>query len=100
MSIFTREIIGSTPFLEALESNLSRLSELSALILWGDRDFAFREKQRLRFEFTFQELQSDYFAGRGTPYSRGRARRDRQRHQRPVRPQNESLMTRDHICFP
>src|SRR5258708_6643336 len=48
MSIFAREIIGSTPLLEQLESRLVRLSQLRVLILWGDRDFAFGEKERRR----------------------------------------------------
>ncbi len=54
MSILAREIIGSTLFLETLQSSLGSLSELPALIVWGDRDFAFGEKERLRFETIFK----------------------------------------------
>lgn len=50
---FPREIIGSTEFLAALEARLPRLAHLPALIVWGDRDFAFREIERRRFEAIF-----------------------------------------------
>jgi haloalkane dehalogenase len=38
-----------------VESNLSRLSQKPALILWGDRDTAFRDAQRERFEMLFPD---------------------------------------------
>jgi pimeloyl-ACP methyl ester carboxylesterase len=40
-------------FLEALERRLQSISGLPALIVWGNRDFAFRETERLRFESIF-----------------------------------------------
>ncbi len=48
--VFPREITRSRAFLEDVEEGLSRLHHLPALILWGDKDFAFREKERRRFE--------------------------------------------------
>ncbi len=52
-AIFPREILHSREYLAEVESNLSRLSHKPTLILWGDRDTAFREAQRERFELLF-----------------------------------------------
>jgi len=51
--IFPREILGSKDFLADLERQLPKLRNLPVLILWGDKDFAFREKERRRFEALF-----------------------------------------------
>ena len=56
---------GSTLFLEALESSLGNLSQLPALIVWGDRDFAFGEKERLRFEAIFKNSMTILLPGAG-----------------------------------
>ena len=52
-AIFPREILHSREYLAEVESNLGRLSQKPTLILWGDRDTAFREAQRERFEMLF-----------------------------------------------
>ncbi len=52
-AIFPREILHSHEYLAEVESNLGRLSHKPALILWGDRDTAFRDAQRERFERLF-----------------------------------------------
>jgi haloalkane dehalogenase len=51
--IFPRSIIASRTFLAECESSLPALREKPALILWGDRDIAFRPKERERFESIF-----------------------------------------------
>jgi haloalkane dehalogenase len=52
--IFPREIIGSSDFLAQVEGRLEAIRHLPALIIWGQKDFAFREKERQRFERIFQ----------------------------------------------
>lgn len=49
-NIFPREIRGSSAFLAEVEAGLQALAEKPALIVWGDRDIAFLEKERRRFE--------------------------------------------------
>jgi haloalkane dehalogenase len=51
--IFPRSIIESRDFLAECESSLAKLQQKPALIVWGDRDIAFRPKERERFESTF-----------------------------------------------
>jgi len=43
--VFPREIVGSTDWLRALWSKRDRLADVSALIAWGMKDFAFREHE-------------------------------------------------------
>jgi haloalkane dehalogenase len=52
--IAPRQLIRASPFLREVEGNLSRLSDRPALIVWGTKDFAFREAERTRFERIFQ----------------------------------------------
>jgi haloalkane dehalogenase len=52
-AIFPREILQSREYLAEVESNLGTLSDKPTLILWGDRDRAFRETERERFELMF-----------------------------------------------
>lgn len=48
--ILPKEIIASRDFLAALESQLTSLSTLSALILWGDKDDAFQAPELSRWQ--------------------------------------------------
>lgn len=52
-AIFPAEILHSREYLAEVESNLKSLSDKPTLILWGDRDAAFREAERKRFEAIF-----------------------------------------------
>jgi len=52
-AIFPREILHSREYLAEVESNLGRLRQKPTLILWGDRDTAFRNAKRERFEQLF-----------------------------------------------
>jgi haloalkane dehalogenase len=53
MQVLPREIVGSRAYLHEVETNLARLSQLPALILWADSDPAFRTRERERFERLF-----------------------------------------------
>ena len=58
-------IIASSDFLEALEKDIPKISSLPALIVWGDRDFAFRDKERKRFESLFERHRTVVLPGAG-----------------------------------
>jgi haloalkane dehalogenase len=48
-----RQLIAAAPYLREVEANLPKLASLPALIVWGTKDFAFRDAERHRFEKTF-----------------------------------------------
>jgi haloalkane dehalogenase len=48
--VFPREILASREYLAEVERNLPRLGPLPTLIVWGDRDVAFRKPELRRFE--------------------------------------------------
>ena len=48
--MFPREILASRDYLVEVERNLARLRDLPALIIWGDRDVAFKKPELRRFE--------------------------------------------------
>jgi haloalkane dehalogenase len=54
-AIFPREILHSREYLAEVESNLAMLRKKPTLILWGDRDSAFRDTERGRFEVLFPD---------------------------------------------
>jgi haloalkane dehalogenase len=57
------EILGAYELLTEVEQGLSQLASLPALIVWGDRDQAFRESQRLRWERTFPNHRTVILSG-------------------------------------
>jgi len=57
------EILGAYELLTEVEQGLSQLASLPALIVWGDRDQAFRESQRLRWERTFPNHRTAILSG-------------------------------------
>jgi len=63
--IFPREIRRSRVFLQEVEHGLERLATKPALILWGDRDIAFRAKERGRFELTLSAHRTVILEGAG-----------------------------------
>jgi haloalkane dehalogenase len=63
--VFPSEIIGSSDFLEALEKALPKVASRPALIVWGDRDFAFRKKELHRFESIFPDHRTVVLPGAG-----------------------------------
>lgn len=63
--VFPRSIIHSRDYLAEVEDGLARLKDLPALILWGDRDIAFRERERSRFERFFSNHRTLILKGAG-----------------------------------
>jgi haloalkane dehalogenase len=63
--VFPREILGSHAFLSRVESGLPNIADLPALIVWGDADFAFRERERSRFEQLFRTHRTVMLPGAG-----------------------------------
>ena len=63
--VFPREIRASASFLAEVEAGLDRLRALPALIVWGDRDPAFRARERERFERIFSNHQTRVLKGAG-----------------------------------
>jgi haloalkane dehalogenase len=53
--IFPGEFLGSLDYLRRLEAAMPTLRDLPALIVWGERDTAFRKQQRLKFEKLFSK---------------------------------------------
>ena len=51
--IAPRQLIAASPYLREVEANLHSLADRPALIVWGTKDFAFREAERARFERIF-----------------------------------------------
>jgi haloalkane dehalogenase len=52
-NVFPRAIVKSTPFLSEVQRGLAAIADKPALIVWGDKDIAFRAKERERFESVF-----------------------------------------------
>jgi len=64
-NVFPRAIVSSTPFLAGVEASLSKLRDKRALIVWGDKDIAFRAKERERFEALFPAHRTVIVPGAG-----------------------------------
>jgi haloalkane dehalogenase len=47
--IAPRQLIAASGYLRMIEANLPKLKECPALIVWGMKDFAFRDAARKRF---------------------------------------------------
>ncbi len=63
--VFPREIRGSSDFLAEVEAGLAALSGKPALIVWGDKDIAFLDKERERFEGFFANHRTVPLPGSG-----------------------------------
>ncbi len=63
--VFAREILRSMDYLAGVERGLDRIGHLPALLLWGDRDPAFREAERVRFERLFPDHRTVVLRGAG-----------------------------------
>lgn len=63
--VFAREILGSSDYLAEVERGLERLAKLPVLIAWGDRDPAFQEAERSRFEQAFPKHRTAILRGAG-----------------------------------
>jgi haloalkane dehalogenase len=56
--IAPRQLIKATAYLRQVESGLPALASIPALIVWGTADFAFRDRERERFERAFPDHQT------------------------------------------
>ncbi len=63
--VLPREIIHSEAFLRSVEAGLARIAHLPVLIVWGDRDFAFQDAERERFESAFANHRTVILHGAG-----------------------------------
>jgi haloalkane dehalogenase len=52
-AIGPKQLIAAAHYLKEVEANLPKIADRPALIVWGTKDFAFRERERKRFEATF-----------------------------------------------
>lgn len=62
---FPKAIVGSTPFLATVEAGLEGLAHRPVLLCWGDKDIAFREKERARFATIFPRARTIALSGAG-----------------------------------
>jgi haloalkane dehalogenase len=64
-AVLPRSITASRAFLADVEANLPNLASLPTLIIWGDADFAFRSKERRRWEEIFTDHHTVIVEGAG-----------------------------------
>ncbi len=57
-AVFPKQIVGSTPWLAQLWNNIAVLQDKPALIVWGMKDIAFREKELKQWQRTFPQARS------------------------------------------
>jgi haloalkane dehalogenase len=60
-AIGPKQLIAAAEYLKEVEASLPRLADRPALIVWGTKDFAFREAERKRFEATFPDHRTILF---------------------------------------
>ena len=61
--VMPREILTARDLLTEVEDGLGQVADKPALIVWGDKDQAFRESQRLRWERTFPNHRTEILRG-------------------------------------
>jgi haloalkane dehalogenase len=64
-AVFPQRITASRAFLADVEAGLADLASLPTLIVWGDADFAFRAKERQRWEQVFADHHTVIVEGAG-----------------------------------
>jgi haloalkane dehalogenase len=64
-AVFPGRITASRAFLAGVEAGLPDLASLPTLIVWGDADFAFRAKERRRWERVFADHHTVIIEGAG-----------------------------------
>lgn len=61
--VMPREIVAARDLLTEVADGLAQVADKPALIVWGDKDPAFREPQRLRWERTFPTHRTEILRG-------------------------------------
>ena len=64
-AVFPREITSSRAFLADIEAGLEDIAALPTLIIWGDGDFAFGDKELRRWQETFTDHETVIVSGAG-----------------------------------
>lgn len=64
-AVFPREITSSREFLADIEAGLDDIAALPTLIIWGDGDFAFGDKELRRWQQTFTDHETVIVSGAG-----------------------------------
>lgn len=64
-AVFPREITSSRAFLADIESGFNAIAALPTLIIWGDADFAFGQKDLQRWQQTFPDHETVIVNGAG-----------------------------------
>ncbi|OBJ73291.1 alpha/beta fold hydrolase [Mycobacterium sp. 1274756.6] len=64
-AVFPREITSSRAFLADIEAGLEDIAALPTLIIWGDGDFAFGNKELRRWQDTFTDHETVIVSGAG-----------------------------------
>jgi haloalkane dehalogenase len=59
--IAPRQLVAASPYLQEVAANLHKLADRPVLIVWGTKDFAFREAERQRFERIFSKHKTVLF---------------------------------------
>ena len=65
VAVLPREILAATPFLAEVELRLQRFAGHPALLVWPDKDPAFRDGERLRWEALFHDHRTVMLPGAG-----------------------------------
>lgn len=65
-AVFPRQFTASRAFFAKVEAGLADLAQLPTLIVWGDKDIAFRPQERERLEATFTEHKTVIVEGAST----------------------------------
>ena len=60
-AIGPKQLIAATYYLKEVEANLPKIADRPTLIVWGAKDFAFRERERKRFEAAFPDHRTILF---------------------------------------
>jgi haloalkane dehalogenase len=61
--VMPREILAARDLLSEVQDGLGQVADKPALIVWGDKDQAFRRPQRLRWERTFPNHRTEILRG-------------------------------------
>ena len=64
-AVFPREITSSRAFLADIEAGLEDIAAVPTLIIWGDGDFAFGDKDLRRWQETFTDHETVIVSGAG-----------------------------------
>ncbi|MBI3794028.1 MAG: alpha/beta fold hydrolase [Nitrospinae bacterium] len=65
LAIFPKQILEARAYLAEVEKGLSSLSSRPALLVWGDKDVAFREKELNRWQSIFPAAKTVMLTGAG-----------------------------------